>query len=102
MNIHRQGDVLLKPIAVLPKNLKSVTDKTLAYGEHTGHSHRFADPSLVGLYAAADGMRYLEVFQNADFVHEEHGPHIIEKGFYKQIQEREYDYFEEDMRAVVD
>jgi len=101
MNIYRHGDVLLKQIKVLPENKKELKDKTLAYGEVTGHSHRFEDPAQIKRYAV-DGKTYLEVLNTGTLIHEEHKPLIIEKGIYEQIAEREYDPFIESARTVID
>lgn len=97
----RQGDILLIKIKALPKEIEKLTDKVLAYGEATGHSHRFNNPSLVDRYTA-DGKLYLQVYQPATIIHEEHHEQVILPGVYEQIQEREYDYVEESMRQVVD
>lgn len=99
--IIRHGDVLLRQIDSLPKEKKEIKDKTLAYGEVTGHSHRFTDPSLVTRYSSGDKM-YLELSAIGELVHEEHLPQVILPGVYEQITEREHDYIEESTRAVVD
>jgi hypothetical protein len=101
MKKYRHGDVLLKQIAKLPSNKKVVKDKVLAYGEVTGHTHRFTDPRMINRYEA-DGKFYLEVAEVATLIHEEHRPLIIEKGIYEQIAEREYDPFLESARTVLD
>ncbi len=100
--MHRQGDVMLKPVSDLPKDKTVLEDKVLAYGEMTGHSHRFADPSFIERYQGSDGLLYLEVLQDAELIHEEHHHQIIEKGIYQQIQEREFDYYDEALKKVVD
>lgn len=97
----RHGDILLKKIKKLPKNVKEIKDKTLAYGEFTGHSHRFMDSGVVKRYEA-DGKIYLELLQASTLIHEEHKPIPVEKGIYEQIQEREYDPFTESARQALD
>lgn len=37
--IARNGDVDIFKITSLPKNLKKIEGKTIAYGEATGHNH---------------------------------------------------------------
>lgn len=101
MNIYRHGDVLLKEIDSIPKSAKKIKDKNLAYGEATGHSHRFADPRLIERFSDAN-KNYLLVCEDADLIHEEHKKIRVKKGKYEQIQEREYDYAEQNMRSVVD
>lgn len=99
--IHRQGDVLIRSIDKLPKEAKKLKDKVMAYGEVTGHTHRFDNPDLVDRYEYNEKL-YLQVYQPATIIHEEHGPQVILPGLYEQIQEREYDYYEESLRTVVD
>ena|SRR5258708_29180588 len=101
MNIIRQGDVLLKQIKTIPTNAKKLKDKVLAYGEVTGHSHRFEDPENIDRYEY-EGKTYLQVYNPTPLIHEEHNPLIIPVGDYEQIQEREYNYIEESMKKVVD
>jgi len=110
----RQGDVLLTRVKALPAKVKKIKDKTLAYGEVTGHSHRFVDDSKINRYEANSRI-YLEVLQPVQLTHEEHNkwlqyqdgqyiPHdgIILPGIYEQTQERTYDYIDEEMKKVVD
>lgn len=100
--VARQGDVLIRQIAALPKGLKKAKDKTLALGEATGHSHRFADSSLVEVFLASDGMKYLQVLSSAPLIHEEHREIVILPGTYKVEIEREYDYADLEIKKVVD
>lgn len=120
MNPIRQGDVSLRPVSGLPKGAKKEKDKTLAYGEVTGHSHRFADTSLVETFKAQDGLRYLKIkspIPIKDLLHEEHTkwqrfvlatstwePTNVKilPGIYEIKIEREYDYAEESMKQVMD
>lgn len=102
MNIYRHGDVDIKPIESLPKGLKKSKDKVLALGEVTGHSHRFTPESLVDVFLASDGLRYLQVHQPSPLIHEEHKEIMIMPGTYKVEIEREYSYEDEEMKKVVD
>jgi hypothetical protein len=86
-NQFRQGDVLLQPIAAIPSSAKLVVGKSdivLAEGEVTGHAHRIRKPkSRVKQYL--DGpVLYLEVLEPVTVTHEEHGPLILEPGFYER------------------
>lgn len=101
MKRHRQGDIRLKPIGKLPENAKKLEDKTLAYGEVTGHSHRFLEPDNVDRYEL-EGRLYLQVYSPTPLIHEEHNKQIILPGTYEQIAEREHDYIEESARTVID
>jgi hypothetical protein len=97
----RQGDVLLIKIDRIPENAKKLEDKILAYGEVTGHSHRFSEPKNVDRYQSGNDV-YLQVYSPTPLIHEEHNQHIILPGAYRQIQEREHNYIEESSKAVID
>jgi len=98
VNMFRQGDILLKPVKI-PFSAKKKDGKVLAYGESTGHSHRFND----GVQLWEDGEKtYLQVFQPSPLIHEEHNPIEIPIGEYEIINEREYDPYKEEVNAVVD
>lgn len=101
MKIFRHGDILLKQIEKLPEGRKEIKDKTLAYGEVTGHSHRFMNPDDIRRYKAKEKV-YLEALLQGTLIHEEHKPLIIDPGIYEQIKEREYDYISEEEQKVVD
>lgn len=98
---YRQGDVKLKPINQIPKGAKLLEDKTLAYGEHTGHSHRFIVNADIDRYEY-EGKKYLLVHALTPLIHEEHNYQIIEPGMYEQETETEYDYIEESRKTVID
>ncbi|HBP64561.1 MAG TPA: hypothetical protein DD730_09860 [Desulfosporosinus sp.] len=102
MNIFRHGDVDIKQIEKLPTKLKKSGDLILAFGEVTGHSHRFTDRSQVEVFLAADGMKYLKVLSPSPLIHEEHKEIKILPGLYEVKIEREWDYSEEEMKKVVD
>jgi hypothetical protein len=88
---YRQGDVLLVPIATLPPNatLVSCDDAVvLAYGEATGHRHQIS-AKYANLYEC-DGGRLIKAKTGACLLHEEHAPIVLQPGFYKVVQQREY------------
>jgi hypothetical protein len=101
MNIIRQGDVLLKQIAKIPNGAQKLKNKILAYGEITGHTHRFEEPKNIDRYEY-EGKTYLQVYSPTPLIHEEHQEIIVPIGDYQQIQEREYNYIDEEMQKVVD
>ncbi len=75
--LYRQGDVLIRRIADLPKQkVAKLTTGILAEGEVTGHAHRIED-----LAAAEVGVR---------IVHEEHAPITLAAGNYEVEVQREY------------
>ena len=99
MKIYRQGDVLLKQIQKLPENLK-VKNKILAYGEATGHHHRF-ESEQVQVFKDKEGNQFVEVVQPSKLVHEEHAEIEIPEGSYIVITQREFD-IREGVRQVMD
>ena len=101
MKMFRQGDVLLKQISELPKGLDLKDDKVLAYGEATGHAHRFTD-ALTELFVDVDGKQYAFLVQDALLSHEEHEDIIVPKGTYEVVIQREFDLVENRVRQVVD
>lgn len=87
----RQGDILLVPIDRFPTGLKA-KDKTLAYGEVTGHSHRFDGPDdEVLVKVTSDGTQYIDVIKPSVLKHEEHGHVEVPKGKYFLRRQREHD-----------
>lgn len=110
--MYRQGDVLLVPIKKLPENLKS--DKPakviLAYGEVSGHHHRFEGGKVTAFYKEGDDnvmaggssvtslrgsattVAYIEVPKDgATLVHEEHDAINAAPGLYEVRRQREFD-----------
>jgi hypothetical protein len=86
MKMLRQGDVLLKPIEKIPTEAKETTDNVLARGEATGHSHR-----IEGARVFRNGDQLLlQVEQEAQLVHEEHGLIQVPRGDYEVVRQREY------------
>tara|TARA_Y100001978_G_C23554467_1_gene366179 strand:- start:116 stop:457 length:342 start_codon:yes stop_codon:yes gene_type:complete len=91
---YRQGDVLLVKLDLekIPDGAtrEAVDDRVvLAYGEVTGHAHAI-DPLCASLYRWQND-RLLEANAGAVLVHEEHSPITLEPGFYRVIQQREYE-----------
>lgn len=92
LNVIRQGDVCLIPIASLPDGVKAVESKgrvVLAYGEVTGHAHAIYEPAKVRLWDAG-AERFLQVLERCELRHEEHSPAVIEPGIYHLPQQVEY------------
>ncbi|MGD9681025.1 MAG: hypothetical protein AB7W16_07575 [Candidatus Obscuribacterales bacterium] len=91
---YRQGDVLLVKLDMqrLPQGAqKQATERriVLAYGEVTGHAHAI-DSSYASLYEW-NGDRLIEAKPGAKLVHEEHNTIVLEPGFYRVVQQREYE-----------
>lgn len=104
----QQGDVLLLKISKLPSNCKPVKQDSrgavVAEGETTGHYHGCEDGG-VAILEAPSGERYVvnETNETRTFKHQEHKPVSIEpNSAYRLGIVKEYDYFAEMQRRVVD
>lgn len=108
-----QGDVLIRPVASLPKTLQPVArDRgriVLAYGEVTGHAHAILDREAELLVAAERSkedevlnVRFLRVMaaSGIDVTHEEHGTIHLAPGVYEIRQQREWTDAEEPLRVA--
>lgn len=96
--MYRQGDVFLKKIEVLPKNLKEDKTGVVLRGESTGHSHRVKGGKL---YKDKTGLMYINAGAMTMLVHEEHKPIKLPEGKYAVIRQREY-AGKDMVRVVVD
>jgi hypothetical protein len=100
----QQGDVLLKKIESLPKNLKLVTKTArgfvLAEGEKTGHAHVIeAD---VKLYMDDDKNLFMSNVNPVTIKHEEHNHIEVDAGIWSVGIVQEYDHFLEESKNVAD
>ena len=86
---YRQGDVLIVD-ATLPEGLNRRNDLVVAYGEATGHAHRFTDESAVALYDAPDGDMFADIREKTALVHDEHDSITLAPGTYRIRRQREY------------
>lgn len=109
MKLFRQGDVLIREVAMRPKAGVDVRESgrvILAHGEVTGHAHEVvtADPIIVNMgpqyFEEPDGKRFLFVDQDCLVTHQEHGPIPVGPGCYEIVRQREYT--PERIRQVVD
>jgi len=104
MKNYRHGDLMVKEISELPKQLKKLNHNVLAHGE-SGHRHVVvADrPASVELLESIDGKTYMKVLGgNASLTHEEHKTITITPGFYVVEHETEFDYFQAEIKRVRD
>jgi hypothetical protein len=96
--IARQGDILIRRVAKIPKDLQKVPLDdgriVLAYGEVTGHAHVVLDPEEKVEFLAADvremEQRFLRVEAEVDVVHDEHDTITLAPGDYEIVRQREY------------
>lgn len=108
----RHGDVDGLPIKDIPKSAKPVQNKTIMYGERSGHHHTFSGQVLVYEpsepdFIKVDGeqrqvLKYVEVKGNAQLTHQEHDTKTIPEGKYAILQEIEFDPLEQQIRRVQD
>lgn len=97
MNVIRQGDVLLKPISKIPKNVVN-KDRTLAWGEITGHHHTLQAGKV---FVNNGGIQFCELETDTVLEHQDHANIIIPKGLYEVVIQREFDVVE-GVRQVLD
>lgn len=99
----RHGDLVFTAITKFPKRKKVKENKShiLAHGEHTGHFHQLTADKPIKLFQVED-TTYFELQSHGQLTHQEH--HTIEfpPGKYKMHFEREYDYFLQEVRNVID
>jgi hypothetical protein len=107
MYVIRQGDVLLVKVEKIPETAKAAEPTgqkvILAFGEVTGHHHRFefVDTSHnVKLYVGHGGARYLDVSAPADLLHEEHSTARVPAG--KWLLPQQVEYTPAELRRVAD
>lgn len=107
MTIIRQGDVLVRRIKRLPKNLKPAEAENgryvLAHGEATGHHHSFALSDRVALFredGSGSGLYLSITGEPAALEHQEHTALVLEPGHYEVRRQREYS--PEAVRRVAD
>jgi hypothetical protein len=94
--MYRQGDVLIVPVAAMPKGVEAVARENgrvvLAHGEVTGHAHAitderaalFRDPKLMAVFMHVSGDAPVAL------EHEEHATIHIPAGDYQIVRQREY------------
>jgi hypothetical protein len=92
MKMYRQGDLLFKSIASIPKgNAKKRPTGHILEGEVTGHIHRIADLDAAEVLECGDGL-YLSVTAEGgvSIVHEDHKTVELPAGKYEVVRQREY------------
>jgi len=98
----QQGDVILRKIDSLPSlDGAKVTHKrlVLAHGE-SGHSHVIEDDEAE-LIEIGERM-LLKLAKPATIKHEEHGPVRLSPGIWEVGRVKEFDYFQQMARQVMD
>lgn len=103
--ISRHGDLGITPIEKVEGSWKKHEELVLALGEATGHSHVLTPNkgAIVECLKGYDDVVFFRVCKGtATLKHQEHHTLTIQEGTYEIHREREWDYFENDMRKVVD
>lgn len=99
----QQGDVLLRKLNDLPEGAVKALGKrrcTLAEGEHTGHSHVVEDDEAELIQI---GERILlKLGRAATVTHQEHKPIVLSPGIWEVGRVKEFDWFSQMERTVVD
>ena len=93
---YRQGDVLLVEIDQPVRTGKPINSEDgriiLARGELSGHAHAIKEgDGNAELFEGAGDRRYLFLTEIGRLEHEEHGPIVLEAGWYEVRRQREYD-----------
>jgi hypothetical protein len=101
MKIFRHGDLLIKEIKELPKNLKEQSNGSLALGEVTGHSHEL-EGGKYRVLVDESNKKFLEIMTATMLKHQEHKTITIAPAKYEVIIEQEYSPFDEEIRKVAD
>lgn len=107
-NIIRHGEVILKQIDSLPKEVKleKKTKKYIVAHSETGHHHVLESTKDFKVFSW-NGESYIEIPEIAELFHEKsgkdvHTPHKITPSVYKVVIKKEFDYFLGAIRAVRD
>lgn len=108
----RHGDVDGIAIHLIPSDAKPVENKTVMYGEQTGHHHTFSGQvqvfePLKPTFIEVEGeqrqvLKYVQVSGKAELTHQEHKTTQIPEGSYAILQEMEFDPLEQQIRRVMD
>lgn len=99
----QQGDICLRRLASIPGGKSSVISRVkcvLADGEATGHQH-VVDESDAELIAIGDRI-ILRIEHASTVIHPEHAPIRLAPGIWEVGRVKEYDYFQQMARQVID
>lgn len=106
--IVRHGEVILKPVSSLPKevNLVEKTKKYIVAHSETGHHHVLESIDKYEVFTS-NGDTYIKLGTVGTLFHEKsgndvHTPHKIVPAVYKVIIKKSYDYFTKKLARVRD
>ena len=95
---HRQGDILLVPVALtaldgaIPEARDARGRLVLAHGEVTGHAHAVLDREAEIVRNPQTNVRFLRIMaaSGVSLIHEEHGAQTLTAPAYEIRHKREY------------
>lgn len=104
MKCYRQGDVVIRSLEkMLNVDLTPKADSVLAEGAATGHRHRITKGQVELQVNALMGLMILKVLSDeATIGHDEHDDIILPTGIYEVKTQREFDWWNEEVRRVCD
>ncbi len=112
-NFRRHGDINFFPISKkdyseLVKNAKEEKHDgsfVVQLGETTGHRHIATIPDITKMkvHRLPDGGLLMSLDEDAVLTHEDHKKLVMPVGFYREVREREIDWFAEGLeRKIID
>jgi hypothetical protein len=106
MTFKHQGDILFTPFngEIKGKKVKHNGSIVLALGEKTGHKHviETINHDDMEAWRTIDGEFVITLKTEAQVHHNQHGTITLPAGTYVTGKEREYDWFSEAVRQVID
>ena len=104
MKVFRHGDVIIRKVNKLPKELIEQKHNKLAEGEYTGHSHQLMTKNNkpINILKDEQGNIYIDLKEAAKVTHQEHKVIELEPAQYEVIIKRNFDPFTEKINQVKD
>jgi len=117
--IGHQGDVQFKTIQSVPKGATPISNKPIAYGEHSGHQHvltgdvqMFEYEGRIITAVGGDGARLQHVHESnfsdklwtttKELPKADHGSHFLPEGVYEFYIQNSYNPYNKLMEQVID
>ena len=102
---YRHGDISFHKVSKAEGELvKHNGSYVVAEGETTGHKHllKVKNPENLIIHKDTFGNMYFTLKEEGTISHEEHKTLTIGIGTYKEVREREMDWFSKSVRRVID
>lgn len=114
-----QGDVIGRSVSSVPKGAKPISNKPIAYGEHSGHQHvltgdvqMFEYEGRIITVVGTDGARLQHVHESnfsdklwtttKELPKADHGSHFLPEGVYEFYIQNSYNPYSKLMEQVID